>query len=122
MPNYCSYSNWKISNLIIESVRFETDPAPPSVSISDRSESGVRVNWSDVPKTETYRLILTGNGDSVTQELSANTKSFEFDDLEPWTVYTIDVISEQGEKSFPGKTTFRTRKFKFLAILKLLYP
>ena len=90
------------------------------MSISDRSESGVKVHWSNVPKTETYRLILTGNGDSVTQELSANTKSFEFDDLEPWTVYTIDVISEQGEKSFPGKTTFRTRKFNFLLILELL--
>ena len=90
--------------------RFETDPAPPSVSISDRTASSVKVSWSNVAKTEIYQLVLTGNGDVVTQELSAETNFFEFDNLEPWTVYTVDVISEQGEKRFPGSATFRTRK------------
>lgn len=95
--------------------RFKTDPASPQITIIDISAVGVKFDWTSVPDTSVYRVSLqSSSAGTVEHELSPTTTSFQFENLDYWTPYTITVAAKHQFKTFIGSTAFRTCKFKFV--------
>jgi hypothetical protein len=94
-------------------VDVKTDPAAPELTISQVGTRDVQFSWSQVPGVEEYSTKLSLQNGPLVDEytVSALTSTFQFNNLNVWSAYTITVTAKTASKSFTGSADFRTCKF-----------
>ncbi|MBQ9454446.1 MAG: carboxypeptidase regulatory-like domain-containing protein [Thermoguttaceae bacterium] len=86
-------------------------PSTPPLKVSKRTESSLRVIWSEVPYATGYKLVCSNNG-LLGQQTTVQGTSYTFTGLNSDTQYhmKIKVVTRIGESDWGGGCTARTLK------------
>lgn len=72
---------------------FSVPPKVDSVTVNQRSESSITLQWNDPNEAWEYFLEINGMDLIITSKKSKNSVSYSISDLEPGTRYPFRVIT-----------------------------
>ena len=93
-----------------------TDPENPKVSVESISSNGVVLSWPQIPATSSYMTVIRNQeGKVFDQPRSHHLNRFEFNQLAPYSRYTIQVSAQYGQSIINFKSSILILHSRFLS-------